>query len=515
MHSRFDIPRATDVGAVTRSRRDWRASSVAFLCLAAPMLVAAVSASRAADMDVSRDPSYNWGESKVIVNPKNANNIIIATQGIGFTDDCQKSSHPNCKIVMANLAPQMGFRIPQAQGLFLTPDFNIAVAIVSFDRGKTWKTVKIPVVPPDHPNLTGGGDPNIAATADGTLYFSFDDNDWGTVDQPLPAAAVSVVKSTDGGLTWSPAVPTGTPVDGPKITSDVSTGTIYEASSTNLGPHSTGDAKSPQGKLSDRWVVSSTDGVHWSTPQPMGGSGGSMSAAHGLLATAFTGTSHASLFAAANGALCGSAPQPCVVFETTGDAGATWSRYVLTGAGGGAATPGGGPMVAADPTKAGHFVVAVPVNGHEFDVYQTRDAGKTWSKPTIVTEDATKDHFHPWMDYSPKGVLGIMWRTRQPAPGQAPAPPPASGMGFPSAPSTPYNVWAAVSKDGGTTFSKPLKVSSADSPAPPAGAFANAGDDYSSIALYGDHVYVTWADWRSGGRAMHFGDSKLQDFKFK
>jgi hypothetical protein len=172
-------------------------------------------------------------------------------------------------------------------------------------------------------------------------------------------------------------------------------------------------------------------------------------------------------------------------------------------------------MVAADPTKAGHFAVAVPVNGHEFDVYQTPDAGKTWSAPTIVTEDATKDHFHPWMDYSPKGVLGIMWRTRQPAPGQAPPPPPATGMGFPSAPSTPYNVWAAVSKDGGTAFSKPLKVSSADSPAPPAGAFANAGDDYSSIALYGDYVYVTWADWRSGGRAMHFSDNKLQDFKFK
>src|SRR5580658_3444132 len=65
MHSRFDIPCATDAaGAGKRSRRDWRASSVAFLCLAAPLLGAVVSASRAADMDVSRDPSYNWGESK-------------------------------------------------------------------------------------------------------------------------------------------------------------------------------------------------------------------------------------------------------------------------------------------------------------------------------------------------------------------------------------------------------------------------------------------------------------------
>ena len=102
------------------------------------------------------------------------------------------------------------------------------------------------------------------------------------------------------------------------------------------------------------------------------------------------------------------------------------------------------------------------------------------------------------MAYLPQGVLALMWRTSQACTaGQTPAP--TQGLGGPS---LPYNVWAAVSRDGGTTFSAPLKVSSEDSPA--AQSQFSGGDDYSSVAVDGDFVYVAWADWRSKERDNYF-----------
>jgi hypothetical protein len=75
------------------------------------------------------------------------------------------------------------------------------------------------------------------------------------------------------------------------------------------------------------------------------------------------------------------------------------------------------PARAADPALTGHFTVALLVNSSaQFVVYQTHDSGSSWSGSTTVSEDAAKTHFHPWMAYSPKGVLGLMWQTNQPGP---------------------------------------------------------------------------------------------------
>src|SRR5439155_7147271 len=109
----------------------------------------------------------------------------------------------------------------------------------------------------------------------------------------------------------------GTPMDGPKTVADPNTGTLYEASSSLLGPLATGDPKTPKGTVRTRWLVSSKDGLAWTKPQPIGGTGFT-SAAHGVLAAVFK-TSPASLFSDANNELCGSAPSPCVIFQTTTD----------------------------------------------------------------------------------------------------------------------------------------------------------------------------------------------------
>src|SRR5262249_19558030 len=122
---------------------------------------------------------------------------------------------------------------------------------------------------------------------------------------------------------------------------------------------------------------------------------------------------------------------------------------------------------------------------------------------------------------SPTGVLGVAWRLTQPTADSAAAPappqnlPPGSSAFLMSQAPQPYSVRAAVSRDGGATFSAPLQVSSGTSPAPQAGMFGNAGDDYSTIVLDRDIAYVAWADWRPGERQGFFNAINLTEFKAK
>jgi len=46
-----------------------------------------------------------------------------------------------------------------------------------------------------------------------------------------------------------------------------------------------------------------------------------------------------------------------------------------------------------------------------------------------------------WMDYSPGGVLGLVWRT--------PTEPHSGSLGAFFAPALPYDIWTAISRDGG------------------------------------------------------------------
>jgi hypothetical protein len=434
------------------------------------------------EVNVTNDATHRWGEPQIAVSPKNPNNLVYFVMSDMLTYACENAGDPNCTVSMG-----------RPNGLFNVPGWIDAGVFVSFDRGRTWSNVDFPGQVPGKAPLEWKGDPMVTATADGTFYIAWDalhlSND---VSQIYGCIAVS--KSTDGGRTWSDPVCTGTPTDRPWLEADLSTGTLYEVSSGFLGPISEADPTAPQGPVSDRWLVASQDGVNWTTPQRLGGggvpgfSGASSSrivAANGVLAATFRSTSGpACTFFVGAGA-------PCTVFQTTTDAGATWTRHPVPVP----TNSTGQIMLAADPTTPGRYTVAVlNSTAGQFLVYRTSDSGTTWSGPTVVTEDATKTHQRPWMASSPDGVIGLMWRTNQPGAG----------------PTFPYNIWAATSDDGGATFSAPIQISTANSPAPDPAYLGS--DDFSYITLSHQDAFIGWADWRPGDRTGYFSAVKLQAF---
>src|SRR5262249_2157807 len=141
----------------------------------------------------------------------------------------------------------------------------------------------------------------------------------------------------------------------------------------------------------ERFVTASTDGGQSfgtiyavdSPDYPSGGlPSGTIAAAHGMLAVAYTASS-------APGATC-----PCVIFETSTDYGATFTRHVVPTVNGPSVPR---PFVTADPARKRHFALAMlGSTGTNIQVYVTRDAGATWLGPRLVGEPPEYPRFKPW-----------------------------------------------------------------------------------------------------------------------
>jgi hypothetical protein len=371
------------------------------------------------------------------------------------------------------------------------------------NHGQSWTKVDLPLGP--LPEFDKQGDCSVTVDPDGTFYAAWDIFNWNVPLDALKNGGIAASKSTDGGLTWSPAVLTGTALDNPKITTDATTGRVYEASQgafgSKLATGNPSDPLFPPGIPGDRFVVASADGVSWGPPRGLGGTDGTtyftvnvgpfnafMSAAHGVLSAAFRSTS-----AAACTFFVGTAA-PCLVFQTTTDDGATWTRLPAP-----ASVITANVGVAADPTTPGHYTLhGTTSTGTQIAVYETNDSGVTWTGPTLVGDPAPFPKFFTWSAYSSTGTFGLVWRAATQA----------TGIPF----STPFLVWTTVSEDGGATFATPLQVSAAASPANPPGH--GPGDDYSHIAFGEDRLFVTWADRRPGERAAFVGTVKLNAFSF-
>jgi hypothetical protein len=192
----------------------------------------------------------------------------------------------------------------------------------------------------------------------------------------------------------------------------------------------------------------------------------------------------------------------CLFFQTSSDQGRSWTRHYVPVPDG---FSGFFAYVAADPGRPGRYAVGLlNRDATGLRVLLTDNAGATWSKPIRVPEAVPSNAlpetdesiyavlnrgtvFKPWLDYGRTGVLGLMWKQRrQDLTGSTPLPSmPGRTMG------AAFDVYTAISCDGGTTWFAPVKVNAEASPPGP-----SSFDDLSYIALDSHYAHLVWGDRR-------------------
>ena len=434
----------------------------AFLGATAPVLAVATSQAdgwpdkpRILEMDVSGNGSIvTMGEPEIAVNPVDPDQLYV--DGATFP----------VPLVFNGQSP-----VPDTCGGW-----------TSKDGGLRWKSSPLPVEVCEDGEAVFG--------PDGTLYAGGDVATSTTVVPCATPGSISVgpvcilvegydpvLRSTDGGHTWSapvkvmgsasvasfPFAPgSGQPLntfDRPWLAVDPQTNTVY-AVGHNIADH-------------EPFVTASLDEARSFGPiyavdspaYPSGGLfGGTIAAAQGVLAVAYAATQ-------APGASC-----PCVIFATSTNDGATFTRHIVPTAG---ISSRPFPFVAADPSVPGHFALTVfDATGTKNQVYTTDDGGMTWQGPTVVAASPSSLLFKPWLAYE-SGRLALVWR---------------AWSGSPN--SSAYKVWLAVGRDEarhGATFSEPVQVSSVAAPYP---AQYGGGDDFSFVIATHRYVRVGWGDSR-------------------
>jgi hypothetical protein len=407
---------------------------------------------------------------------------------------------------------------------------------ISHDGGETWEVKEQPIL---SGKLTRCPDAFADVMKDGTFIAGCEPRE--TASDPDYYGMSALQISHDHGKTWGPMVqlisdyqlnrfapglkpvsagfPKGapnrvasnSPWDRPYTTIDDSTGVIYGVAQG--GSAYTNDAGTE--RRSQAYITASTDGgksfgtiYSWDSPQYVQASRGvGQAAAFGVVVVTFT----ASTVPASEAVTC-----PCPVWGLSRDNAKTFTYHVLKhlmtagaapapepppspgrggrGGRGGPAGPQPGP-IAADPTKAGRFAM-LKTEGPKYSIAITDDYGQTWTPYVVagVVPDAV-GFAKPRLEFSRDGVIGLMWRATY-------------GDGS-------YDIWAAISRDSGKTYSRSLRVSHAKSPARDAfrdgGGF---GDDIQDLALDKQNMHLVWGDSRAGFQGVFYGKVALSAFEF-
>jgi len=484
--------------------------------LAGALVMLAVIAAHAQKVPVSDeyllmgDATRGAGEPMIAVDPTNAKNIVA--------------------VAMGNLQRLGGTAATSnmTDAFHGAADSTITWLAVTHDGGNTWKVGELPI---RTGKFTRCPDSFVNATDDGTFLAGCEPPE--TTGDFYGMSALVI--STDKGETWSkpvdlissygvkrfaaglkPRIGGNAPWDRPFLYIDDSTGIIY----AQAGGGETDIDTAPGGFRTQGYITASTDKgksfgtiYAWDSREYPQMGRGRMTAGHGAAAVAYM----ARTVPASDNATC-----PCVVFGLSRDHGKTFSYHVLKeiaapptmgGRGGPSANPGGrGPAgngrgipggggrgnggvagLATDPTRPGRFAIMTGTNT-EYRVSISNDFGQTWS--AFVTAGRTPNAVSltkPSLEYSRQGVLALMWRAIYE--------------------DRTYDIWSSISRDGGATFSAPLRVSHAVSPGSVpernAGMF---GDDIQHLDVDGQNVHLVWADSRAGFQGVWYGRVPLSAY---
>lgn len=450
------------------------------------------------------------GEAELVVDPTNPDNMVATGMGTW-------QMIPGCEAPDVNCKDFHNF-----------PNSTHPVSASTHDGGRTWKHFVLPILDQGdkYTDRTRCPDPFTGSTRDGVLLVGCEprETDPNRYDPP---GGTALVVSKDGGSSWSkriegisdytgpnfPAFAPGlkprhgahSPWDRPWLTFDDQTGAIYLSSSGGQTNIDTGNPDTY--RTQSYFTVSHDKGMSFGTINaldsldwPQAGRA-DIAAGLGSLAEIYV----ASKVPGSEKAQC-----PCQVWGISFDEGKTFDRHVMRSVvlprpapgarvqfGGFRGGDGSLGKVIADPTTAGRFSVmrymATPVPHHEFST--TNDNGKTWSGWTSVgTVPGASSFIKHATKYSRWGVIGLVWKAVYP-----------DGS---------FELWSAISRDAGATFSKPLKISSA--PSQPRNYYRQSmNDDTDSIDMSRDYLYALWGDTRSGFQASWFGKVALSSYGFQ
>jgi dienelactone hydrolase len=464
------------------------------------------------------DATRGAGEPMVAVDPTNPKNIIVTAMG-----------------TLTELPPPPPGGMPGTQSI---PRSTIAWLAVTHDGGATWKVGELPILA----NSTYSRCPDAVAdvTKQGVFLAGCEPRE--TTGEQFGTSAI--MASDDKGETWGPRaemissygasrfapglkpyIKGASPWDRPYTFVDDSTGVIYGVAFGGSAVSET----DPKKTRKQSYLTASTDGgrsfgtvYSWDSKEyPQSGNGLGVTAAHGVVAVVYVAGSAP----AKESAMC-----PCYVMGLSRDQGRTFSYSVLRqlpapppeAEPAGPSTPGSAPtgprtpppipgpargaagvalhhmnnVLSADPTKPGRYALLVSVSGPtpQYQVSVTEDFGKTWGAPVVAgeTPDAAK-YVKPAFEYSRDGVLGLMWRAFYA--------------------DNSYDIWCAISRDGGRTFSRSVRVSHAKSP----GSLRTKGtgnDDISDLSMDKENIHVVWGDFRTGFMGTWYGRVPFAAFEF-
>jgi hypothetical protein len=443
------------------------------------------------------------GEPLIAINPKNPRNLVMVYTVSSISNKSLVHGHPGS-----------------------TPNGYTCGVSVSNDRGHTWKAreLKVPLglIPSTKiPAFRGYncGELKLAFTPDGVLYIV------AVVWDPLVVLAenapsalgaykfIAMWSSKDGGMTFSVPWQVGgedhskylvdpaTAMDDylpnaglPELVIDQSTGTFVRADWDN---GKAAKRYEKYGSVISTVQVSHDLGKTWSDPVIVSSpdfpmtrlSYGSMDAKLGVIAAMVP------VYASPN-------PQytcPCAVLAISRDGGKTFTHKPLPISnhiglfdyGGKSQIQLPQAYVSLDPERKGRLAAMVLNEDEtEMQVLISNDLGATWGPPvrlglaTYPSAPTLRAKMNrPALDFGPGGVVAVMWRQNYP-------PPITLLLG--EHPPGPQDVYAAVSFDGGATFSSPVKANSAPSPWDPTNP---SGDDFSSILVDRDVIHIGWGDY--------------------
>jgi hypothetical protein len=413
----------------------------------------AVSANNFAQSDINISNLISFdGEPYIAINPTNSNNIIAGWMRLRLDG----------KIWIATSA--------------------------SFDGGQNWSAINFM---PHDTTISNSADVNIAFHNSGTAYLSY--IDWLQNDT---TGAVYIAKSTDGGLTWSTpnkiidwSEKVDRPFDRPWIAVDnsggVNDGRIYFVCLSIYlysGQHHTYLRSSDDGGITWNNIVQIDDTVF---------SPGIMTVSYPVISVGGDGKIYIAYF----GYDPSVSPFVRLFSASSSDGGNTFQRNIVDNI-----FPAYQRLpsytISANPVNNGHVIVSwCDTRYGDLDVLlsQSTDGGQTWSIPVRINDDMVNNGIEQdqvWSAYSATGKLALAWRDRR----------------LNDTTSTsPFDIYAAVSLDGGNSFQPNFRMSSAASPY----QYLSCCNAFIGLALTDSFVVSNWGDNRNADWEVYFNRTNI------